>query len=687
MPTAHSFKATRSGGMILFLVLGLGLSLRLVHIDAPLSSDELTMLSIWAQMPFFSIPENYQYPNNHIFLTLILNVLLKIFGVDPFILRLPVLLCGVLSLLFGFLTTKRMTGNFTVASGVALLLAISTNHIYYSTNARGYMLVLLFSQLTIHWTVRVFYDSATGAWVWPRAPFSKRDLIFLLTFCLMGTWTLPTFVFFEGSLLVFFGFFLVREIVENRNFQNSAPARIIATLWVALAGFGVQYFVLIPREILEIAMTRAPLTPVRDFIPGIWRHWVHPLEPATPILIVLWAAGLWTLYREQKVLFALFVSLILMPPAVILWGHFIGWLKWLPAPRVFLYMQPYFFMGVAIGGYEVIAKILQFTRNRLWSRASAFSMLPVFYFLCFLPAGYQAGRELSETVFPKRMSREPFHEMHRFIKNSGPHDLFLVSNRIHVEFFLYGAREMLTRVKAIIDSGQLENIYFIGSALKGRADIELMGDGENAIYQITDYSVIGAHDASQPFTLPGGVMKKVFKAGNLTVYKIRRSLIRKVTALNTPEEIGQWNFAGEPQKIALEPIQTKTGERLGLRFRRNFTMASPPLKAGVLGAPVMTLKFLTASNSDQPLALYLDAVTQEGSLQVSPAWLANAWTLDHPYGAKIYSRRYRPWIFISNVQPFKEVIQTNLPDAGAPRALWGVQSYVVTAPLAGNFKR
>lgn len=97
-------------------------------------------------------------------------------------------------------------------------------------------------------------------------------------------------------------------------------------------------------------------------------------------------------------------------------------------------------------------------------------------------------------------------------------------------------------------------------------------------------------------------------------------------------------------------------------------------------APALTIKFLVASNSDQPPALYLNAANQEGSLKYAPTWLANAWTLDHPYGANIYSKPWRPWIFISKDAMSQEIIQTNLQDAGPPGALWGFRSYVVMSP-------
>ena len=61
----------------LYFILSLALFFRLPGFDAVLVGDELAMVSIWGQMPYEKIFQNYQYPNNHILLTIILSFLLK----------------------------------------------------------------------------------------------------------------------------------------------------------------------------------------------------------------------------------------------------------------------------------------------------------------------------------------------------------------------------------------------------------------------------------------------------------------------------------------------------------------------------------------------------------------------------------------------------------------------------------
>ena len=131
-------------------VIVLGTIIRLVGITTPLHGDELATISIWANMPLLSIPTHYEYPNNHILHTLVVATIFKIFGLNPFLLRTPVLVCGIASIAFAFLTTHRITRNAQAGLAVSLLIAINGGHIFYSTHARGYMLILLICQYIFH---------------------------------------------------------------------------------------------------------------------------------------------------------------------------------------------------------------------------------------------------------------------------------------------------------------------------------------------------------------------------------------------------------------------------------------------------------------------------------------------------------------------------------------------------------
>ena len=97
-----------------YFLFGLSLCFRLPGFDVVLAGDELAMLSLWGQMPYEKIIQNYQYPNNHIFLTLILSFLLKSFGLYEWVLRTPLLICGILSIYLGYIAGKVVGENALV---------------------------------------------------------------------------------------------------------------------------------------------------------------------------------------------------------------------------------------------------------------------------------------------------------------------------------------------------------------------------------------------------------------------------------------------------------------------------------------------------------------------------------------------------------------------------------------------
>ena len=202
-------------------VIILGTVIRLVAISVPLYGDELATVSIWGSMPLLDIPSHYEYPNNHIFHTLVVATIFKIFGLDPFLLRTPVLICGIGSIALAFFTTHRITRNFHAGLAVSLLIAINGGHIFYSTNARGYMLILLIGQYIFHRLI-VWIDESKVSLRGTKEFFNLKELSVLAGLMMIGTWTMPTFIFFEGSLGLFFIYlFFCRSLVDGLIFQVS----------------------------------------------------------------------------------------------------------------------------------------------------------------------------------------------------------------------------------------------------------------------------------------------------------------------------------------------------------------------------------------------------------------------------------------------------------------------------------
>jgi len=82
------------------------------------------MESLWGQKPYEKIIQKYQYPNNHIFLTLILSLLLKSFGLKEWLLRFPILICVILNIYLGFKAGKVIGKDALVGWMTAFFLAL-----------------------------------------------------------------------------------------------------------------------------------------------------------------------------------------------------------------------------------------------------------------------------------------------------------------------------------------------------------------------------------------------------------------------------------------------------------------------------------------------------------------------------------------------------------------------------------
>ena len=72
-----------------------------------------------------------------------------------------------------------------------------------------------------------------------------------------------------------------------------------------------------------------------------------------------------------------------------------------------------------------------------------------------------SGLKFIQHIYPQRLSRAPLHRVHDFVQKLNPNDLLLVSHKMHVEFYLYGARDMRNRIENILRERNLENIYFL----------------------------------------------------------------------------------------------------------------------------------------------------------------------------------------------------------------------------------
>ena len=161
---------------------------RLALMESPMLHDEAYTVVTYADS-FFHALTDYSMPNNHVFHTLLVNLSVRAFGLAPWSARLPAFLAGVLVIPGVYFLAKQIYDPWT-GLFASVLVAFSPSLISYSTSARGYTLVALFTLVIIILGIYVRKEKNLVAW----------GLIAI--FSALGLYTVPVMLFPFGMLFV-----------------------------------------------------------------------------------------------------------------------------------------------------------------------------------------------------------------------------------------------------------------------------------------------------------------------------------------------------------------------------------------------------------------------------------------------------------------------------------------------------
>ena len=657
---------SRSARYSFLLVIALGTIIRLVGITAPLHGDELATISIWANMPLLAIPTHYEYPNNHIFHTLVVATIFKIFGLNPFLLRAPVLICGVASLVLAFFTTHRITRNAQAGLAVSLLIAINGGHIFYSTHARGYMLILLIGQYIFHRLV-----------VWVNEPkislrptkefFTFKELSVFAGLMMVATWTLPTFVFFEGSLGLFFLISLLLSQRDKWFDLSNAYLKNLTVILICLLGLFVQYFVLISPDMLEMAFSNAAQSELSSFPKAVLQEWIQPFESGEVFFVLLVLLGFFKLFHLNRTVLRLVLCVLVFPPATIYFACLAGFVTMPPHARVFFYLQPIFTLCIVIGAFGFMYR----WRNKLRE-----SVGKIILGLILLLATIISGKELLQITWPDRFARQPFDHVAKFVKNLGPNDLILLSRSSHVEYYLYGGKETTKRVNQILDEGKLGDVYFIEYGKPGQSDSLKFNKGGAEYLRLNDYNqVVKTKEESTGIILPMELFESEKRIGNFTFRKVNPRFIYNSSALRTPADWKRWGGMINSAPATLEPPSMHPGKLPAVKIEEPGVLIAKSEDEVVGSVFSININLISADRHLGKKMSYLHAIEEHGQYVSKNAWIANDWILDHPYGPDVLNQPWQAKIFITKGKQPVEIIRTPEIEQGEFGRLRGIQSY------------
>lgn len=330
---------TQEHRIALTIVLAIGIALRVLYVAQPMRYDESVTYMYFVRLPWAQALSDYTYPNNHLFHTLLAKGSITLFGNSPWALRIPALLAGIGTLPACYVVVRALYGARAalLAAGVV---ASSGVLILYSTNARGYSMVVLAFLLLLLLALRVQKGSDNADW-----------LAFAIVAAL-GLWTIPVMLYPLGCVA---GWFALSALMDDR------PAEL-KRLGIALAVTGLLTVLLYWPVFATSGV--ASVTRNRFVTPSPWfdffselpdtfgqalRSWGLGVPPF--ISLVLLAAAALALVRHGRVS----LMRIGIPLTAFVWS---AWLLVVnhraPFPRTWLWFLP---VAAGLAGAGLIAML------------------------------------------------------------------------------------------------------------------------------------------------------------------------------------------------------------------------------------------------------------------------------------------------------------------------------------------
>jgi dolichyl-phosphate-mannose-protein mannosyltransferase len=159
-----------------------GAALRIVFLSQPMRYDEALTFNEFASRPLYYGLSFYPDPNNHLLNTLLMHVGYTLLGNQPWVLRLPAFLAGVVLVPATYWLGRLMYGTGAGVLACALV-AVGSYLVEYSTNARGYTLQALCFVVFFALAVLAVRERRRGA------------LLLAAIVAALGAYTLPTMLY------------------------------------------------------------------------------------------------------------------------------------------------------------------------------------------------------------------------------------------------------------------------------------------------------------------------------------------------------------------------------------------------------------------------------------------------------------------------------------------------------------
>lgn len=311
-----------------------------IFLSQPMRYDEAYTFVVFASRPLWSAISDYHLPNNHVFHTLLVHLAHHYLGSEPWIVRLPAYLAGVLSIPACYFA-GRLLYNRAVGLLATALLGAAGMFMEFATNARGYTLIVLFFLLSL----------ALGAYLLRRP--NRAAWLALGVLSALGFYTIPIMLYPCGLVMLWLLVSALAGDLGPGHTRLSFITRLVLTGGLILLLTVILYIPVFLNSGVEALLGNGfvSATEWEDFSANVvnkfqntWLDWNRRIP--TPVLLTA-AAGL-----VIGLLFHRRIARHRVPlaPVAVLWiGFALLVQRVTPQPRIWFFLLPLFYLLGAAG--------------------------------------------------------------------------------------------------------------------------------------------------------------------------------------------------------------------------------------------------------------------------------------------------------------------------------------------------
>lgn len=244
-----SLSISRVSLAVLAGLTALAVLLRIPNLNSCMWLDEVLTMVRFARPSVSQILTSFPDQNQHMLYSLLAHASIRMFGEQPWALRLPSVGFGIASIWALFLVGRRLIGEKEALFACALM-TVSYHHIWFSQNARGYMGLLFFTTLATWLWLEAMDRNSWGPWMGYSVSIA------------LGMWIHMTIVFVAATHALIF------LLVWFRSGRDPARLGRAAAAYILCGTFTLQLFALSLPEFLRTGL--AEVSPPSEWTNPLW---------------------------------------------------------------------------------------------------------------------------------------------------------------------------------------------------------------------------------------------------------------------------------------------------------------------------------------------------------------------------------------------------------------------------------